>query len=136
RSHLLELTGRWTHPDGDASASRLSGFLVDLGAGPVVPEAADRLPRGILSLDRLGRITYANGLAEELLGHAREELVGHVVWQALSWFGHEAYEDHYRAALMADEPVHFLARRPPSRWLSVSLYPGHDGLSVVLQGTD
>lgn len=62
--------------------------------------------------------------------------MGHVVWQALPWFGHEAYEDHYRAALMADEPVHFLARRPPSRWLSVSLYPGHDGVSVVLQAAD
>ncbi|MCQ1581615.1 SpoIIE family protein phosphatase [Streptomyces parvus] len=136
RSHLLELSGRWTHPDGDVSASHLTGFLVDLGAGPVVPEAADRLPRGILSLDRLGRITYANGLAEELLGHSRTELVGHPVWQALPWFGHEAYEDHYRAALIADEPVHFLARRPPSLWLSVSLYPGHDGVSVVLQATD
>ncbi len=136
RSHLLELSGRWTHPDGDASAGHLSGFLVDLGAGPVVPEAADRLPRGILSLDRLGRITYANRLAEELLGHSRAELIGHVVWQALPWFGHEAYEDHYRAALIADEPVHFLARRPPSRWLSVSLYPDHYGVSVVLQATD
>ncbi|CAM5645382.1 SpoIIE family protein phosphatase [Streptomyces californicus] len=89
----------------------------------MVPEAADRLPRGILSLDRLGRITYANVLAEELLGHTRTELVGHPVWQALSWFGHEAYEDRCRAAVIADEPVHFLAWRPPSRWLSVSLYP-------------
>ncbi|WP_274036090.1 SpoIIE family protein phosphatase [Streptomyces sp. MMBL 11-1] len=136
RSHLLELSGRRTHPDGDGSPGRLSGFLVDLGAGPVVPEAADRLPCGVLSLDRLGRITYANGLAEELLGHPGAELVGHVVWQALPWFGHEAYEDHYRAALMADEPVHFRARRPPSRWLSVSLYPGRDGVTVVLRATD
>ncbi|CAM5644185.1 SpoIIE family protein phosphatase [Streptomyces californicus] len=136
RSHLLELSGRWTHPDGDEPEGRLTGFLVDLGSGPVVPEAADRLPRGILSLDRLGRITYANVLAEELLGHTRTELVGHPVWQALPWFGHEAYEDHYRAAMIADEPVHFLARRPPSRWLSVSLYPDHDGVSVVLQDTD
>ncbi len=136
RSHLLELSGRWARPGGDAPAGRLTGFLVDLGAGPVVPEAADRLPRGILSLDRLGRITYANALAGELLGHSRTELVGHLVWQALPWFGHEAYEDHYRAALIADEPVHFLARRPPSRWLSVSLYPAHDGVSVVLQDTD
>lgn len=135
RSHLLELSRR-THPGGDARAGVLSGFLVDLGAGPVVPEAADRLPRGILSLDRLGRITYANGLAEELLGHPRAELIGHLVWRALPWFGHEAYEDHYRAALIAGEPVHFLARRPPARWLSVSLYPGHDGVSVILQAAD
>ncbi len=54
----------------------------------------------------------------------------------LPWFGHPAYEDHCRAALISDEPVHFLARRDPSVWLSVSLYPGHDGLSAVFQATE
>ncbi|MFH8479049.1 SpoIIE family protein phosphatase [Streptomyces sp. NPDC018055] len=136
RYHLLELSGRWTHPDGESAESHLSGFVVDFGAGPVIAEAADRLPRGIVSLDRSGRLTYANALAEELLGRSRAELVGHVVWEALPWFGHPAYEDHCRAALISDEPVHFLARRAESVWLSVSLYPGDDGLSVVFQATE
>ncbi|CAD5914916.1 MULTISPECIES: SpoIIE family protein phosphatase [Streptomyces] len=136
RYHLLELSGRWIHPDGESAESHLTGFVVDFGAGPVIAEAADRLPRGIVSLDRIGRITYANELAEELLDLPRAELVGHVVWEVLPWFAHPAYEDHCRAALISDEPVHFLARRAPSIWLSVSLYPGHDGLSAVFQATE
>ncbi|MEN8651886.1 SpoIIE family protein phosphatase [Streptomyces sp. 21So2-11] len=140
RSHLLELTGRWAHSPGDDSggraASHLTGFLVDLGAGPIVVEAADRLPRGIFSLDRLGRITYVNHLAERLLGRVREELVGRVLWEVLPWFGHPAYEDHHRAALLSDAPVHFLARRTPKEWLSVSMYPGHDGVTITLAATD
>ncbi|MEI7031192.1 SpoIIE family protein phosphatase [Streptomyces pratensis] len=136
RSHLLELSGPWAAPDGEEPVGRLTGFLVDPGEGSVVPEAADRLPRGIVSLDRLGRVTYANRLAGELLGRPCEELVGQVVWEALPWFGDPAHEDHHRAALIADEPVHFLARRPPACWLSVSLFPGREGVSIVLQASD
>ncbi|HET6856240.1 MAG TPA: SpoIIE family protein phosphatase [Streptomyces sp.] len=140
RSHLLELSGRWTHPQGEGfgggAASHLTGFLVDLGAGPIVAEAADRLPRGIFSLDRLGRITYVNHLAEDLLGRPRTDLVGRVLWEVLPWFGHPAYEDHHRAALLSDAPVHFLARRTPKDWLSVSMYPGHDGVTITLSATD
>lgn len=128
RSHLLEFSGR----DG----SHLSGTLLDLGSDPVVAQAADRLPHGTVTLDRLGRITYLNHRAEELLGHTRAELVGHVLWEALPWFGIPAYEDHHRAALMCDEPVHFLARQTPQDWLSVSMYPGHDGVTVTLVSTE
>ncbi|WSV65992.1 SpoIIE family protein phosphatase [Streptomyces sp. NBC_01013] len=136
RSHLLEVSGR-RHNDADpGAATHLTGFLVDLGIGPVVAEAADRLPRGIFSLDRFARITYINRLAEEILGHPRSELVGRVLWEALPWFANPAYEDHYRAAMLSDAPVHFLARRTPPPWLSVSLYPGHDGLTAVLTPTE
>lgn len=45
RSHLLEVSGRRDGAAGPGAASHLTGFLVDLGIGPVVPEAADRLPR-------------------------------------------------------------------------------------------
>ena len=136
RSHLLELSGRWSHPPGRGAGSHLTGSLVDLGAGPVAPEAADRLPRAILSFDRLGRITYVNHLAEDLLGTARTDLVGHVLWEALPWFGNPAYDDHHRAALLSVEPVHFLARHTATEWLSVSLYPGNDGVTATLAATD
>ncbi|MFD9218924.1 SpoIIE family protein phosphatase [Streptomyces sp. NPDC060064] len=132
RLHLLELSGRRTQPPGDGPGSHLTGYLVDLGIGPVVAEATDRLPRGIFSLDRLGRITHINRNAETLLGHARSELAGRVLWEVLPWFGHPAYEDHYRAALFGYDPVHFMARRGPKEWLTVSLYPGHDGLTATL----
>lgn len=132
RSHLLEVSGRRNSGGDSGTATHVTGLLVDLGIGPVVAEAADRLPRGIFSLDRFARITYVNGLAAEILGHPRSELVGRVLWEAVPWFANPAYEDHYRAAMLSDSPVHFLARRTPPPWLSVSLYPGHDGLTAVL----
>ncbi|MGW1553894.1 hypothetical protein, partial [Streptomyces sp. NPDC002346] len=47
----LKTTRRGAVPDvaGPERAGTLAGFLVDLGAGPVIAEAADRLPRGIFS---------------------------------------------------------------------------------------
>ncbi|MFJ4502060.1 SpoIIE family protein phosphatase [Streptomyces sp. NPDC088864] len=134
RSHLLEISGR--RDGGAGPGGHLTGFLVDLGIEPVVAEAADRLPRGIFSLDRFGRITYVNPLAEEMLGRARADLAGQVFWEALPWLANPAYEDHYRAAMISDSPVHFLARREDHPWLTVSLYPGHDGLTAVLTATD
>lgn len=137
RPHLLELSAR-ARPPGDGPGGRLTGFLVDFGTGPVVAEATDRLPRALLSLDRVGRITYLNPSAETLLGHARSQLIGQVLWEVLPWFGHPAYEEHFRAALLSDEDVHFRARRPPGQqeWLSVSLYPGHGGLTATLAPAD
>ncbi|MFG3496558.1 SpoIIE family protein phosphatase [Streptomyces sp. NPDC047928] len=137
RPYLLELSrhenGRDpAAPPGGGPAGMLSGFIVDPGTGPIVAAAADRLAQGILSLDRLGRITYVSRSAETLLGHGRPQLVGRDLWDVLPWTGRPAYEDHFRAALISHDPVHFLAHRTADAWLSVSLYPGHDGLTVTL----
>lgn len=115
-----------------AGPAVLHGFLVDLGPGQAVTEASDRLPRGVLSLDRLGRVTYANHSAETMLGRGRPELAGRVLWEALPWLAEPAYEDHFRAALMARAPVSFTARRGDDGWLQVTLYSGHDGVTVTL----
>lgn len=126
--HLLEISARAA---GDRPG-RLKGSLVDLGTGLVGSDATDRLPRAIIAIDRLGRVTYVNHLTEALLGRPRASLAGLSMWEALPWFGHPAYEEHLRAALLSDEPVHFLAHEPDGEWLSVSLYPGHDGVTLVL----
>ncbi|MBT2367415.1 SpoIIE family protein phosphatase [Streptomyces sp. ISL-10] len=131
RPHLLELSGRRERAPNGPPGSRLTGYLIDLGAGPVVAEAADRLPHGVCNVDRLGRITYLNNRAETLLGRPRTELIGRVLWEAVPWFGQAAYEDHYRAALLSTDPVHFTVNRD-GEWLSVSLFPGIDGLTVTL----
>ncbi|WP_256107719.1 SpoIIE family protein phosphatase, partial [Streptomyces sp. ODS05-4] len=137
RPFLLELSTRPAAPGEDPPPDgQVRGALVDPGTGPVVAAAADRLPRGIFSIDRLGRVTFVNRMAETLLGRGRPELIGRRVFDVLPWFGHPAYEDSFRAALLSDEPVHFLAHRDPDTWLSVSLYPGHDGLTVTLAGAD
>ncbi|MBP2036996.1 serine phosphatase RsbU (regulator of sigma subunit)/PAS domain-containing protein [Streptomyces avidinii] len=97
--------------------------------------AADRLAQAVLSLDRQGRIGYVNTAAEHLLGIGGPQLQGKLLWQALPWLGHPAYEDHFRAGFMSGEPVHFAARRgrhPPGQWLSVDLYPSVDGVTLTL----
>lgn len=129
RPLLLELSGRGEH---DGRAGTLTGVLFDRGAGPVVPDAADRIPRGVLSHDRLGRITYANREAEELLGLSGAELTGRLLGEALPWLADPAYEDHHRAALFSDDPVYFLARRTSAQWLSVAMFPGRDGVTISL----
>ncbi|MFC8274529.1 SpoIIE family protein phosphatase [Streptomyces sp. NPDC057271] len=126
--HLLEVSARAA---GDRPG-RLKGSLVDLGTGLVGSDATDRLPRAIIAIDRLGRITYVNHLTEALLGRPRASLAGLTMWEALPWFSNPGYEEHLRAALLSDEPVHFLAHVPDGEWISVSLYPGHDGVTIVL----
>ncbi|MFI1945662.1 SpoIIE family protein phosphatase [Streptomyces virginiae] len=97
--------------------------------------AADRLAQAVLSLDREGRIGYVNTAAEALLGIDGPHLRGRLLWEALPWLGHPAYEDHFRAGFMSGEPVHFPARRgrhAPGQWLSVDLYPAADGVTLTL----
>lgn len=115
-----------------APGRRLAGTLVDLGTGLVGSDATDRLPRAILAIDRLGRITYLNERTERLLGRPRGALAGRPLWEALPWFGLPFHEDQLRAALLSDEPVRFLARPEQGRWLSVSLHPGREGVTMVL----
>ncbi|MFD4247107.1 SpoIIE family protein phosphatase [Streptomyces sp. NPDC058525] len=139
------------------AADRLAGELAELSAAgdPVVwdgdplytegadaavgaPEAVDRLEQALLSVDRQGRIGFVNAAAETLLGTAGPELRGQVLWEALPWLGHPAYEDHFRAVFMSTEPVHFPARRgrrAPDEWMSVDLYPGADGVTVTIGAT-
>ncbi|MFE5908593.1 SpoIIE family protein phosphatase [Streptomyces wedmorensis] len=113
-------------------SGHLTGTLVDLGTGLVGSDATDRLPRAILAIDRLGRITYVNERTERLLGRPRGALAGRPLWEALPWFGHPFHEEQLRAALLSGEPVRFLARPERGRWLSVSLHPGRDGVTMVL----
>ncbi|MFG2990446.1 SpoIIE family protein phosphatase [Streptomyces sp. NPDC048257] len=97
--------------------------------------AADRLAQAVLSLDREGRIGFVNTAAEHLLGLGAPQLRGRLLWEALPWLGHPAYEDHFRAGFMSGEPVHFPARRGPQargEWLSVDLYPAADGVTLTL----
>ncbi|MFH8619418.1 SpoIIE family protein phosphatase [Streptomyces sp. NPDC017979] len=122
-AHLVEVS---------ADGTRLDGSLVDLGGGPLVTEASDRLPYGVLSLDRLCRITYLNTSAETLVGRARPDLMGRVLWEALPWLAPGSHEDHYRAALIAETAAFFVVRRPEGEWLEVRLHPAHDGVTATL----
>ncbi|MFF1556577.1 SpoIIE family protein phosphatase [Streptomyces sp. NPDC058279] len=135
-------------------AARLAAELAALTAGgepvvwegdpfcppPTVPRvgaetAVDRLTQAVLSMDRQGRIRYANAAAVALFAAEERQPLGEVLWEALPWLGHPAYEDHFRAVFMAPDPVYFMARQghPPSgTWLSIGLHPGPDGVTVTM----
>ncbi|WP_078868084.1 SpoIIE family protein phosphatase [Streptomyces sp. NRRL F-5727] len=129
--HLLEVSARSRFVGADGHG-HLTGALVDLGTGLIGSDATDRLPRAILAIDRLGRVTYVNERTERLLGRPRGALAGRPLWEALPWFAHPFHEEQLRAALLSTEPVRFLARPEEGRWLSVSLHPGRDGVTMVL----
>ncbi|MFJ2931358.1 SpoIIE family protein phosphatase [Streptomyces sp. NPDC087219] len=117
---------------GVSTGLRLTCTLVDLGTGLIGSDATDRLPRAILAIDRLGRVTYVNERTERLLGRPRAALAGRPLWEALPWFGLPFHEEQLRAAMLSGDPVRFLARPERSQWLSVSLHPGRDGVTMVL----
>ncbi|MGW7364195.1 SpoIIE family protein phosphatase [Streptomyces sp. NPDC054841] len=133
---LVEFTGRPVHPADGIATRRIAGSVIDLGAGAIATEAGDRLPDGVFSLDRGGRITYVNPKAEELLGLTRTELAGRVLWEAVPWLSRPAYDDYYRAALISHEPVKFQADRGEQDWVSVTLYPGHRALTVTVAAAE
>ncbi|MFF5370258.1 SpoIIE family protein phosphatase [Streptomyces sp. NPDC013187] len=121
----------WGHlvQGGTGSARILVGALVDAGGGLTAAAAAERLPDGLFSLDQDGRLTYANRRCEELLGSGREDLFGRYPWEVVTWLRDPAYEDRYRAAMLSQEQVSFLVRRPDGNWLSFVLYPDVHGLT-------
>ncbi|MCC9310284.1 SpoIIE family protein phosphatase, partial [Kitasatospora sp. RB6PN24] len=127
-------------PDGRAAEVRLWGRLVaaapDHLVGAVLPAAdsaaagaVERVPQGVFALDPDGWLTYLNRAAELLLGAGRSELLGRLPWEALSWLADPGYPDRYRAAMLSQSSVSFLACRPPEHWLAFSLYPDAHGVT-------
>ncbi|MFF3332457.1 SpoIIE family protein phosphatase [Streptomyces sp. NPDC002888] len=127
---------------GDADGARSAGGVVlDAGSGSTADAAADLLPDGVLSLDRLGVVGYANPRAAELLRRPHAELVGRSLWEGVPWLQEPAYEEHLRAVLLSDQPAHFHVRRPSGQeerpaegdWLALSVYAGTDILTCTVR---
>jgi serine phosphatase RsbU (regulator of sigma subunit)/PAS domain-containing protein len=144
---LVELWNPHAAPTSFGSLSgprAVRGVVLDPG-GSVADAAADLLPDGVLCLDRLGVIVYANPRAAHLLGQPRPKLLGRSLWEAVPWVRQPAFEDHLRGALLSPEPVHFHVRRPPGDtratapqpyegdWLALSAHRGPDILTCTLR---
>ncbi|WP_330336289.1 SpoIIE family protein phosphatase [Streptomyces sp. NBC_00557] len=133
---LLDL---WPADEGGAPAP-VAGVVVAPGSGAFADGAADPLPQGVLCLDRLGLVVYANEAAARLAGRGRESLLGRPLWEALPWLAGPPCDDHLRGALLSPEPVNFRVHRPAGEggasgagdWLAVSLHPGEDLLTCTL----
>ncbi|WP_411070296.1 SpoIIE family protein phosphatase [Streptomyces sp. cmx-4-25] len=91
---------------------------------------AERLPLGCCALDLEGRLTFLNTAAAELLQAGAAALLGKRPWEVLLWLNDPLFEDRYRAAVVARQPVSFTVMRRPATWLLFELYPDATGISV------
>ncbi|WP_405866653.1 SpoIIE family protein phosphatase [Streptomyces sp. NBC_00005] len=130
RLHTVELWGRVPEsPHDPRTASHLVGAVLDSGSGMAAVAALERLTDGFFALSPDGRVTYANHSLESLLRVRQDELLGQRPWDVLPWLADPVYEDRYRAAVVSQQPVSFLVRRPPDEWLAFSLHPGGQGMT-------
>ncbi|NWF29753.1 SpoIIE family protein phosphatase [Streptomyces sp. PKU-EA00015] len=126
----VELWGRVpVSPEDPQASSHLVGAVLDSGSGMAAVAAIERLAYGFFALSPEGHVAYANHSLETLLRVRQNELLGHRLWDILPWLADPVYEDRYRAALVSQQPVSFLVRRPPDEWLVFSLHPGSQGMT-------
>ncbi|MEU0970176.1 SpoIIE family protein phosphatase [Streptomyces sp. NPDC005917] len=113
-------------PPGAADPSLVCGIVID--PGPASADGvADLLPQGVFCLDRSGLLLYVNPAAARLTGRPAAELLGRPAWEAMPWLSGPPYDDYWRGALLAPDPVHFQVRHGDTGegdWLALSLHPG------------
>jgi PAS domain S-box-containing protein len=92
----------------------------------------EHMSAAFYSVDTRWRFTYVNAEAERLLGRAREELLGHSLWELYPAAAGTPFEDVFRGALRTGEPATFEAHYPAplDGWYEVRVWPGPDGLAV------
>jgi PAS domain S-box-containing protein len=89
---------------------------------------------GLLALDRDWRITVVNSEAERLLGHSREQMLGHNLWMVFPDAVGTLFEDEYRRAVADQRPRTFAAVFDPlGIEFEVSAYPHDRGLTVYFR---
>ncbi|MFL6094090.1 MAG: SpoIIE family protein phosphatase [Blastococcus sp.] len=133
---------RWVHARGRALAGPGGSAVCVLGAAndttseragsTQVTRLLEAMPAGFYNVDRAWRFTHVNAEAERLLGSARDELLGKVLWEAFPDKVGSVFEENYRTAVATGVPVSFDAYYPPplDGWYELRAWPSPDGLSV------
>ena len=122
--------------DETGAATRLIGAAHDSTAVQEgesrVARILEAMPTAFYSVDSHWRFRYVNSEAERLLGRAREELVGGVLWELFPAAVGSDFETHFRGAVESGVPVSFDAfyPEPLNGWYEVRAWPSPDGLSV------
>ena len=89
---------------------------------------------GFLAFDQEWRFTYVNGRAEQFLGRARGDLLGHSVAESLPYLRQLPSVERVREAMQLRTAAHFELSDPAAeRWFDVHAYPTADGLSVYFR---
>ncbi|MFN8074128.1 MAG: SpoIIE family protein phosphatase [Kineosporiaceae bacterium] len=120
----------------DGRPHRLVGAVYDTTAhregDARVTEVLEAMPTAFFSLDPQWRFVYVNAEAERLLQHAREELIGRVVWDLFPAAVGTDFERQYQRAMHERVPVAFEEYYPVplDAWYEVRAWPSPTGLSV------
>ncbi|WP_019143907.1 SpoIIE family protein phosphatase [Aeromicrobium massiliense] len=139
-SHEAEtrwVTARGTvAPGPDGRPANLLGAAFDSTAerdqDARVTQVLEAMPMAFFSLDRDWCFTYANPVAQRLLGAVSLDVVGHVIWELFPASVGSDFEKAYREAMETQRPVMFEAYYPPplDDWYEVRAWPTPNGLSV------
>jgi two-component system cell cycle sensor histidine kinase/response regulator CckA len=94
----------------------------------------EHITDAFVALDREWRFTDLNSRAEQIVGRAREELLGQSVWEEFpALVASPIYSECQRAAA-EQRPVEFSVHSEPFHlWLDVRVYPTEKGLSLYFQ---
>jgi PAS domain S-box-containing protein len=97
-----------------------------------VTQVLEAMPMAFFSLDRDWHFTYANPVAQRLLGAVSVDVVGSVIWELFPESVGSEFERAYRQAAETGRPVMFEAYYPPplDDWYEVRAWPTPNGLSV------
>lgn len=85
-------------------------------------------------LDKNWCFVYINDQGVKLLGHQREQLLGHSVWEVFPDSIGSTFDTEYQRAICTGQPVTFEDYALSlSSWFEVRAYPSEKGLSVYFQ---
>jgi len=88
---------------------------------------------GFFAVDTRWHFTYINKETEKLLGHSRQELIGHSLWDNFN-DADLLFRKELQHAVEQQVSVHFEDYIPAmEKWLSVNAYPARDGLAVYFR---
>ncbi len=82
-----------------------------------------------LAVDNEWKITYINEHAAALAGSSADEVVGRDLWKSFAALAECSVQDLARTVSDLNEPRHKTVKLD-DRWLSVSIYPATEGLSI------
>ncbi|MGY5030944.1 SpoIIE family protein phosphatase [Streptomyces sp. 900116325] len=125
-------------PEEDGRPARMVGTVWDTTESRIARDSVSRallhMSEAFFAVDSRWRITFVNVEAERFLG-ASHDLLGRVLWDALSEIGVDAMElgleAAYRQAAESGAPGGFDVRWPTNRrWYHMRLVPVPDGLTV------
>lgn len=127
--------------DPEGKVSRVEGAIQEITDRKLVEQRQQQLARtlehisdGFLTLDRHWRFNYLNAQAEEMLGCRRDDLLGHVIWDAFPELVGTPFESEYRRAMAQGVTVEVEAYYAPLQaWFADRVYPIEEGLAVYFR---